>query len=368
MSFTGFPMTAELALIIPTFNERDNIAPLLDLIDKALAGSHWEVIFVDDHSTDGTLEVLQKIASADSRVRYLHRMGRRGLSSAVVEGMLSTTAPYLAVMDADHQHDEKLLPKMLTELKSDSSDIVVGSRYVAGGDVSGWDASRATMSKTATRLARLISKLDLADPMSGFFMLKRDVFAAAAPNLSSQGYKILLDILASSPSPPRLTELPFHFRTRQHGNSKLDSVVIVDYIMLLLDKLVGHIVPVRFLLFITVGALGVFVHFAVLTPLYKSAATPLATAQAIATFVAMTFNYFVNNLLTYRDRRLKGLWGNVRGLLSFYATCAVGAVANVGIASWAFGNHYGWILSALAGTIVGAVFNYATTSVFTWRK
>jgi dolichol-phosphate mannosyltransferase len=362
-------MTAELTLVIPTFNERDNIKPLLGLIDTALAGRSWEAVFVDDNSNDGTLEVLHDITRRDPRVRAIQRIGRRGLSTAVIEGILSSSAPFVGVIDADMQHDERLLPAMLALLQTGKSDIVVGSRYVAGGGLGKLDPSRQSISRFATRLARLVVKNDLTDPMSGFFMLTRTAFLSASKRLSGQGYKILLDIFASSPTPLRLAELPYEFRNRQHGESKLDSMVVIEYLMLLLDKLVGHIVPVRFLLFVAVGGLGVFVHFAVLTPLKISTDVAFATAQSVATIVAMTFNYFVNNLLTYRDRRLKGLWGNMRGLLSFYAVCSVGAIANVGIANYFFKENYaGWIVAALAGTVVGAAFNYAATSVFTWRK
>jgi dolichol-phosphate mannosyltransferase len=362
-------MPIQLSIVIPTFNERDNIRPLLALIEAALPNVAWEAVFVDDNSRDGTLDVLQEVAQSDARVRFLHRMGRRGLSTAVIEGILSTSAPYIGVIDADMQHDERVLPHMLEALRSHAYDITVGSRYVAGGGFGQWDESRKSISQFATRLAKLIVKSDLTDPMSGFFMVTRDAFKKAAGQLSGQGYKILLDIFASSPAPLRLKELPYEFRTRQHGESKLDSMVVVEYLMLLLDKMVGHIMPVRFIMFMAVGGLGLFVHFAVLTPLFKGGLATFVIAQSIATVVAMTFNYFVNNLLTYRDRRLKGLWGNIRGLLSFYAVCSIGAIANVGIANFAFDRHYvGWIVAGLAGTVVGAVFNYAASSVFTWRK
>jgi dolichol-phosphate mannosyltransferase len=362
-------MPTELSLVIPTFNERDNIRPLLALLEKALVGISWEAVFVDDNSRDGTLDVLQQVAQSDSRVRQVHRMGRRGLSTAVIEGILSTSSPYICVMDADMQHDERIVPEMLATLRNGACDITVGSRYVAGGGFGAWDEQRKSISRFATGLAKLVVKNDLTDPMSGFFMLTRDAFKSAAGQLSGQGYKILLDIFASTPNALRLKEFPYEFRTRQNGESKLDSMVAVEYLMLLLDKLIGHIVPVRFVMFMAVGALGLLVHFAVLTPLFKASLTTFAVAQTIATLVAMTFNYFVNNVLTYRDRRLKGLWANARGLLSFYVVCSIGAIANVGIAKFAFDNqHFSWIVAGLAGTVVGAVFNYAMSSVFTWRK
>jgi dolichol-phosphate mannosyltransferase len=179
----------------------------------------------------------------------MQRIGRRGLSTAVIEGMLASSAPYLAVIDADMQHDEKLLPLMLTTLKSAELDIVVGSRYVAGGAIADWDKGRAAISGTATRLARLIGTAALADPMSGFFMLHRSAFERAMRQLSGQGFKILLDLFASTPAPYRFKELPYVFGERMHGESKLDSLVVWEYLMLLLDKLIGRWVPVRFVLF-----------------------------------------------------------------------------------------------------------------------
>ena len=358
----------ELTIVVPTFNERDNIRPLLELIARALDGDNYEVVFVDDDSRDGTLPELQAVARTDPKVRYIHRIGRRGLSSAVVEGMLSSSAPYLAVIDADLQHDETLLPDMLAVLRGGEADVVVGSRYVEGGGMGEWDASRQFISRTATRIARLIIRADLTDPMSGFFMLTREAFAGSVRNLSGQGYKILLDIFASHPETLRLRELPYEFRTRQHGESKLDALVTWEYLMLVADKLFGRFVPVRFLMFQIVGGLGVFVHFAVLTALLKGVGSEFKLAQAGATVGAMTFNFFLNNLLTYRDRRLKGFWHVSRGLLSFYAVCGLGAIANVGVATVAFKEAFDWRLAALAGILVGVVWNYAATSLFTWKQ
>lgn len=358
----------ELTIVVPTFNERDNIRPLLDLIAKALGGDNYEVVFVDDDSRDGTLPELQAVARTDPKVRYIHRIGRRGLSSAVVEGMLSSSAPYLAVIDADLQHDETLLPDMLAVLRGGEADIVVGSRYVEGGGMGEWDASRQLISRTATRIAKLIIRAELTDPMSGFFMLTREAFAGSMRNLSGQGYKILLDIFASHPDTLRLRELPYEFRTRQHGESKLDALVTWEYLMLVADKLFGRFVPVRFLMFLIVGGVGVFVHFGVLSLLLKGVGADFQLSTIAATVTAMTFNFFVNNLLTYRDRRLKGAWAILKGLVSFYIVCSLGAVANVGVATALFERDYVWWGAGLAGVLVGSVWNYAATSLFTWKQ
>lgn len=365
---------ADLTIVIPTLNERENIAPLLERLDLALAGTRWEVIFVDDDSKDGTPEAAREIGRSDPRVRCLQRIGRRGLSTACIEGVLASASPFVAVMDADLQHDESLLPGMLNVLRHEPYDIVVGSRYVAGGGVGEWDKTRAGMSGLATKLSRLICKAEIADPMSGFFMLRREMFESAVRNLSGQGFKILLDLLASVPAKPRLKELPYQFRTRRYGESKLDTMVAWEFGMLLADKLVGHIVPVRFALFATIGALGVVVDLIVLS-LSLTAGFGFITAQAIATLVAMTSNFFLNNVFTYRDRRLKG-WRLWRGLFSFYVICALGAVANVGFAAFVFAGDAHWLagvkgipwLASVAGVVIGSVWNYAVSSVFTWKR
>jgi dolichol-phosphate mannosyltransferase len=363
-SVTGGP---ELTVVIPTLNERDNVGLLVELLDAVLNTVDWEVIFVDDDSPDGTSERIREISRRDRRVRCLQRIGRRGLATACIEGAMATSAPYIAVMDADMQHDEKLLPQMLMILKSEPVDLVVGSRYVAGGGIGEWDAGRAKMSNVAARLSRIICKAEIADPMSGFFMLRREVLEAALRRLSGQGFKILLDILASSPRPLRFRELPYEFRERQRGESKLDTLVAWEYMMLIADKLIGHVVPVRFALFAFVGGTGLLIHMAVLWFALTVAGAAFDPAQASAAVVAMTSNFFINNLFTYRDRRLRGL-ALLRGLFIFYAICALGTIANVGIAGYIFSRNEVWWLAGLAGVAVGSVWNYAVSSVFTWKQ
>jgi dolichol-phosphate mannosyltransferase len=357
----------ELTVVIPTLNECDNVGLLVELLDAVLERVDWEVIFVDDDSPDGTSERIREISRSDRRVRCLQRIGRRGLATACIEGALATSAPYIAVMDADMQHDEKLLPQMLRVLKSEPVDLVVGSRHVAGGGIGEWDAGRAKVSAVAARLSRIICKAEIADPMSGFFMLRREVLEAALRRLSGQGFKILLDILASSPRPLRFRELPYEFRERQHGESKLDTRVAWEYMMLIADKLIGHIVPVRFALFAFVGGIGLVIHMLTLWFALTVAGMAFDPAQASAAVMAMTSNFFINNFFTYRDRRLRGL-ALLRGLFTFYAICALGTVANVGIAGYVFARHEVWWLAGLAGVVVGSVWNYAVSSVFTWKQ
>jgi dolichol-phosphate mannosyltransferase len=357
----------ELSIIVPTFNERENIAELIGRLVACLGERSWEVVFVDDDSPDGTADLVREHAAADSRVRCLQRIGRRGLSSACIEGMLATTAPYLAVIDADLQHDERLLPQMLDALKQGDTDMVVGSRYAPGGDIGEWDARRARMSRVATRLSRVLVPAELTDPMSGFFMMRRSVLDGSVHKLSAIGFKILADLFASFPRPLRFTELAYRFRVRRAGESKLDSVTTWDYVMLLLDKLIGRWIPVRFLAFSIVGAVGIAVHFAVLTLVFRGLHRGFFEGQAVATFTAMTFNYAVNNVLTYRDMRLRGVrW--LRGWVSFVLACSIGGFANLGVAFTVYGLGPGWIPAAIAGIVIGAVWNYAVTMMFTWGR
>lgn len=364
------PELLEVAVIIPTFNEKANLPVLIDRIDAALAGRNWEVIVVDDNSPDGTADVARAIGRGDPRVRVIQRIGRRGLSTACIEGMCATAAPLVAVIDGDLQHDERLLPRMLDALQADAGlDLVVGSRFVEGGGTGDWDDERVAKSALATRLSRRVLKADLSDPMSGFFMVRTEIVRALVPTLSGIGFKILLDIMTASPRPLCFVELPYVFRVRTEGESKLDYVVAMEYLIALYDRMFGSIVPVRFAMFSVIGALGAAVHFLVLLLLFVPGGADFFTATVVATAVAMTFNFFLNNALTYRERRLRGLGPLLGGWMSFCLVCSVGAVANVGVAAFLHNVQHGdWRLSALAGIAVAAVWNYALSSRFTWGR
>lgn len=357
----------DLAVIIPTFNESDNVRELIERLKQSLAGCSWEVIFVDDDSPDGTAGVVREMGRNDVRVRCVQRIGRRGLSSACVEGMLATTAAYFAVMDGDLQHDERLLPQMLGMLRAGGTDIVVGSRYTRGGAVGEWDTKRVEISRFATRLSRAVVPAGLADPMSGFFMLRRELFEASVRKLSGIGFKLLVDLFASAPQPPKFKEIPYEFRSRRAGSSKLDSAVAWDYGLLLIDKLVGRFLPARFVAFAVVGVLGIAVHFLVLILAFRVLHYSFSVGQGAATGIAMTFNYWLNNIVTYSDMRLRG-WRWLRGWMWFVAVCSIGAVANIGVASYLFRWRGVWVPAALAGIVVSSVWNFVATSIFIWAK
>jgi dolichol-phosphate mannosyltransferase len=362
------PAGRRLAIVVPTYNEFENIRLHFESVRRALGEtSSWEIVYVDDDSPDGTSALLREMAQQYDQVRVIHRIGRRGLSSAVIEGILATTSPFIAVMDCDLQHDEKLLPSMLHELENGALDIVIGSRFVSGGSVGDWDNKRLAMTRLATRFSRIILRENVSDPMSGYFMITRATFNAVVRDLSGRGFKILLDIFASSPVKLRFKEIPFSFGIRKHGDSKVDSTVIIEYADLLIEKFLGGYVPPRFVLFALVGGSGLIVHFAVLYLAINLAGQDFPTAQTASTVAAMTTNFMLNNELTFRERRLRGGRFMI-GLLTFYAICFVGVIGNVGIASTLFNRNYGFVLSALAGIAIGTVWNYAVSSAVTWQK
>ncbi len=363
-SQAGLP---ELSVVVPTFNERDNVTVLYRRLGATLSGIAWEVVFVDDNSPDGTWEVVRRLAQKDSRVRCIRRIGRRGLSGACIEGILASSGPYAAVIDADLQHDETQLPKMVALLRSGETELVVGSRYVEGGSADSFNKQRAGASQLATEVARRALKVEVADPMSGFFMIRRDRFEQLAPQLSTQGFKILLDVIATAQGKLRTIEVPYNFGSRQHGESKLDSMVALDFLGLVLAKLTHDVVSLRFLLFAMVGGTGLVVHLAALFIAHEIFQEPFAEAQAAGALIAMTSNFILNNFLTYRDQRLKG-FAILRGLLLFYLVCGVGLLANVGVAFAVFDQEPIWWLAGLAGALMGVVWNYAMSGLFVWRK
>jgi dolichol-phosphate mannosyltransferase len=357
----------QLSVIVPTFNERDNVTTLFRRLDAALAGVAFEVIFVDDNSPDGTWEMVRNLARQDSRVRCVRRIGRRGLSGACIEGILASSAPYAAVIDADLQHDETQLSKMLALLQAGKTDLVVGSRYIEGGSADSFNKHRAGASALATEVAKRVLRVKIADPMSGFFMIRRDRFERLAPQLSTQGFKILLDIVATARGDLRVVEIPYTFGSRLHGESKLDSMVALDFLGLVLAKLTNDAVSLRFLLFAMVGSIGLFVHFAALYIALKAFDLPFPEAQACGALSAMTSNFILNNFLTYRDQRLHG-FAILRGLLLFYLVCSVGLFANVGVAFSVYNHEPIWWLAGAAGALMGVVWNYAMSGLFVWRK
>ena len=371
----------ELAIVLPTFNERSNVATMVERLDAALTGIGWEAIFVDDNSPDGTSDEARRISLKDPRVRCIQRIGRRGLASAAIEGMCSTAAPVVAVMDADHQHDPELLPRMLHALQSGEYDLAYASRFAEGASTEAWGRpDRVKASGFANRIANKVTGVELTDPMSGYFMLRTDTLRADAHRLSGVGFKILLDILATVDRPLRVKEFPLNFAARAEGESKLDQTVVFEFLIGLYDKWLGRIIPTRFALFGTVGALGVVVQLAALWVMLHvvfrerfvygnwSESATFNVANTIAAVVAMTFNFVLNNELTYSDKRLRGFGPLMRGWAQFGITCSLGLLTNVGSAAMLKTMGFHDVVAVVTGIILGSVWNFALSSKFVWGK
>jgi len=355
----------ELSVVVPTFNERPNMPVLVERLEAVLAGVAWQLIVVDDDSPDGTAEAVKAIAAKDSRVQCLRRVRRRGLAGAVVEGVLASAAPYVAVMDGDLQHDEALLPKMLDVLRSDRAELVVASRYVGGAaEVKALDPVRRLGSRFANWLGQLVLRQELSDPVSGFFMIDRARVERVAPRLTTVGFKVLFDIIASQDAPIRIVELPYVFRERAAGGSKLDRRMVIDYLGLLLHKLTGGLIPTRAVMFGLVGATGVAVQLAAVKG-FLVLGLGFSLAQFLGSMVAMTSNYLINNEITYRDRRKAG-WALVTGYLKFCALCSIGLAANVAVASKMYQIWPIWWTASAAGAGFGALWNYVSTAAAVW--
>jgi dolichol-phosphate mannosyltransferase len=356
----------DLAVVVPTYNERGNVPELIVRLRRLLHGFEWELIFVDDDSADGTSELIREYAAKDRRIRLIHRIGRRGLSSACVEGMLATPAQTIAVMDADLQHDESILPEMVGRLRSQNLDVVVATRNSEGGCMGDFSPARVKLSSLGKKLSSFVCRCDVSDPMSGFFVVSRAYFHRVVERLQDGGFKILVDLLASSDRPVRLAEVGYCFRTRTWGESKLDANAAVECLFLIVNKLLGGLVPPRFAAFALVGLSGLAVHLFCLAFLFRIEHVGFNASQVMATFAAMTANFFLNNLITYYDRRLRGgrLWA---ALATLWIACSFGVLANVSSAHSLLRLHMPWYLAGLAGAAVSSVWNYAANHILTWR-
>lgn len=356
----------ELTVVIPAYNEHDNIAPLYQALCQALEGIAWEAIIVDDDSPDRTWQAVRDIARHDPRIRCIRRIGRRGLASAFMEGVMASHSPFIAVIDADMQHDETRLPAMLDILRNNHADLVIGSRYTQSGSTGTLASNRVAISRLATRLGKLVLPQAVSDPMSGFFMAPRQVIESRIYQLKPGGFKILLDLLSINGSALTVRELPYIMRSRHAGESKLDSLVVWEYLTLVLRRLIGRWIPETFVLFALVGLSGVGVHMGILALLHQGLGSAFLLAQIAGTLVAMTTNYWLNNRITFRHQRLRG-HAFFKGLLRFYLYCSIGAFIGISSAEFLYLQSSPWWFAGLCGTFVSALWNYVLNATFTWR-
>jgi dolichol-phosphate mannosyltransferase len=357
----------ELSVILPTFNESGNVGPMIQRLMDVLANVDHEIIVVDDDSDDGTAALVRSIAQRFARVRLIHRINRRGLASACVEGIMASTAPYIAVMDADLQHDEQILPEMLNLIRRGDVDVVIASRRMTGASMGEFAPARVALSETGRRLGNLIAKVSVSDLMSGYFLVTRTYADQAVRSMSCKGFKVLLDLLASGPRSARVIEVPYTFRSRLSGESKLDVLVGLEYLHLLLDKTIGRYLPVTYVLFAMVGSVGVLFHLLMVAQLIRRLGLQLVTAQALSSLVVIALNFFLNNELTFRDTRLRGS-ELFKGWLIFSAACLVGLLANVQIAGYLRSFGVPWYAASAIGIVFGSVWNYSVSRTVVWQR
>ena len=359
---------ATLSVVVPTYREAANVPVLFERLKTVLDDLPWEMIVVDDDSPDGTYDVAFAIARRDPRMRCLRRVNRSGLAGAVIEGWLASSADFVAVIDGDLQHDESILPQMYASLVNGEGDLVIGTRVEDEAIPKGLSPARQKLSDLGAWFFRAIAGVTVSDPMSGFFMVKREVVARLAPALSPDGFKILVDVVLTSGGHLRIVETPYVFRQRQAGESKLSPLVGLDFLGLVSRHATGGVLPTRFMLFALIGGVGLVVHLVVLSGLLACfGLADFDDAQIFATLAAMASNFALNNEITYRSMRYRGL-GLVKGFLIFALLCSVGAIANVNIATYLFQTRSVWWLAGLAGALIGVVWNYAASNTFVWRR
>src|SRR5579863_2084943 len=273
-----------LSVIAPTYREAKNVPVLFEKLKAALKDVDFEFVVVDDDSPDATWEIAQELAKDDSRMRCLRRVNRYGLAGAVIEGWLASSAEYVAAIDGDLQHDERILPAMLQALQAGKGNLAIGTRIEDQTQPAGLSPVRAWLSETATKLFQWLAGASVTDPMSGFFMAERQVVSKHAPELSPDGFKILVDLLLTAREELKIVEVPYVFRPREEGESKLSALVGLEFLGLLAHHLAGGWVSTRFLLFAVGGGVGVIVHLAALaTFLWFVTDAHFRTAQTLAT-------------------------------------------------------------------------------------
>jgi dolichol-phosphate mannosyltransferase len=348
MPAAATPSRPTLSVIVPTYREAANVPRLFERLVTTLDGLPWEMVVVDDDSSDGTYDVAFAIARRDPRMRCLRRVNRSGLAGAVIEGWLASSADYVAVIDGDLQHDESVLPQMYAALEKGAGNLVIGTRVPDPTQPGGLSPMRQRLSNLGKWFFSLVAGVEVSDPMSGYFMTRREIVAKYAPRLSPDGFKILVDLVLTARHGLKVVETPYVFRPRTAGESKLSPVVGLDFLGLVVHHATNGVLPTRFVLFALIGGVGLIVHLGVL-------------------IAAMASNFVLNNEITYRNRRYSGV-GIVGGFLTFVLLCGVGAIANINVANVLYHSHRGWTVAGVTGALIGLVWNYAASNTFVWRN
>ncbi|MCP9841188.1 glycosyltransferase family 2 protein [Synechococcus sp. J7-Johnson] len=358
-----------LSIVLPTYNERQNVARILEELLPLKQRFDLEVLFVDDDSADGTADLVKQLAHGQAGVRLIRRVGRAGLASAIKEGILDATGDVIVVMDCDGQHEPAAVEAAVEALLSSGSDLVVGSRFHAEAAIHGLSEKRTRNSTWANTIARfsLPGYRRLTDYMSGFFALRPEAALRYVRRVDVNGFKFLYELLSISRGSLRVSEIPLHFQARVAGDSKLDLAIVWDLGVSILHTLLLRSIPRRAISFALVGLSGVAVQMLVVQALMGTAGLVFKQALPIAVVVAASSNYLINNALTFRFQRQQGT-ALLKGLLKFLLVASLPVLANVGVASTFYNlvsRNTFW--AQLAGILVVFVWNYAASSRFVWN-
>jgi dolichol-phosphate mannosyltransferase len=354
-----------ISVVIPTYNERDNLEPLVEAIHRALADEAYEIVFIDDNSRDGTAELAEALAKKYP-VRVIVRRDERGLASAVVHGFARAKGEIVAVMDADLQHPPMVLRDMVRAAR-DGADLVIASRYVEGGSCEGWGLIRRIISKGAIFLAHLFLPRTrrIGDPMAGFFLLRKSVVDGVA--LKPAGYKILLEVLMLGRY-DRAVEVPYSFRVREKGESKLKASTQIDYLKHLFSLMRRTGELFRFLKFALVGGSGVLVNLGVYWLITRFLHVNIYGAQAVSFEASVISNFLLNNFFTFADRRVSRTLPFIVQFLKFNVISLAGygiQVAALFLLHTVLGIHD--VIALAIGIIVATIWNYLVNLGWTWR-
>ena len=360
--------TEILTIIIPTFNEVKNVDEIIKRLNKVLNQIKFRIIFVDDNSSDGTIDKVKENQLIHNNIDLIIRVGRRALAGACIEGLLNSSSQLVAIIDCDLQHDENILPKMYALFKKQPTlDLVVGSRHIdEGTSSSGFSLLREYGSKIAIKVTQILLRIKISDPMSGFFMVKNSSLLPIIKKLQPDGFKILADILASVKGRWNIKEVGYIFRKRKSGDSKMNVTVILELIALILSHLSFRFFSIRFIMFGMVGASGILVQLISTFLLMNYISLDFIIAHILSVIIAMTSNFSLNNILTFKDKALTGT-KYIKGLLTFYLVCSIGAFLNIAIADYLFKNFGLWIFSSVSGAFIAALWNFLFNSIITWK-
>ena len=358
-----------ISIVIPTYNEKDNIIPLVERLSKTLAGRNFEILLVDDNSKDGTVDIAASMAEKFP-VKVMVRTKERGLATAVLHGIKYAQGNIIGVMDADLQHPPEIVASLLKAI-DDGADMAIGSRYVPGGGVPNWGLLRRIISKGAGTIAHLFlpSIRSIKDPMSGLYMFKRE--AIANIEFHPIGYKILLEMLVMGDF-KKVVEVPFIFEDRSSGASKMKARQQIDYLKHVFSLMQRKGEITRFLKFIGVGLSGTVVNLGILALVTLLTEWHRLVAILPGLEISILTNFMLNDRFTFSDRRVNTNNPFVKRLLKFNLVSLTGAAINFGIytlVTWLWGTDslVSRTTANFIGILVAFIWNYLLSMLWTWK-